>query len=117
MVVAQGGSSGSVGLAPRWHDSAARRHSGARVPEPRPGRRVQASLPRRVSPTPAVSSPWLVAGLVDGRQLHEITLERGRRVLLDTYHDDARVRAEPFEVFELELDVLWAGVQLAEPPR
>jgi hypothetical protein len=35
-------------------------------------------------------------------------------VLLDTYHDDARVHAE---VFELELDVLWAGVQQPTPPR
>ena len=51
------------------------------------------------------------------RTLEVLRLERTRWVLLGTYHDDARVRAEPFEVVELELDALWTGVQLAEPPR
>jgi hypothetical protein len=62
-----------------------------------------------------VRHAWLVDPVL--RTLEVLRLERGRSMLLDTYHDDARVRAEPFEVFELELDVLWAGVQLAEPPR
>ncbi|HEU4734851.1 MAG TPA: Uma2 family endonuclease [Kofleriaceae bacterium] len=62
-----------------------------------------------------VRHAWLVDPVL--RTLEVLRLERGRWVLLDTYHDDARVRAEPFEVFELELDVLWAGVQLADPPR
>src|SRR5690242_4155421 len=62
-----------------------------------------------------VRHAWLVDPVL--RTLEVLRLERGRWVLLDTYHDDARVRAEPFEVFELELDVLWARVQLAEPPR
>lgn len=62
-----------------------------------------------------VRHAWLVDPVL--RTLEILRLERGRWMLLDTYHDDARVRAEPFEVFELELDVLWAGVQLAAPPR
>jgi Uma2 family endonuclease len=62
-----------------------------------------------------VPHAWLVDPVL--RTLEVLRLERGRWVLLDTYHDDARVRAEPFELFELELDVLWAGVQLATPPR
>jgi Uma2 family endonuclease len=62
-----------------------------------------------------VRHAWLVDPVL---RTHEVLrLERGRWVLLDIYHDDARVHAEPFEVFELELDALWAGVQLAEPPR
>jgi hypothetical protein len=31
---------------------------------------------------------------------------------LGVFRDDARVRAEPFEAFELELAALWEGVQL-----
>jgi hypothetical protein len=31
---------------------------------------------------------------------------------LGVFTDDAKVRAEPFEVFELELGVLWQHVQL-----
>jgi Uma2 family endonuclease len=62
-----------------------------------------------------VRHAWLVDPVL--RTLEVLRLERGRWVLLGTYHDDARVRAEPFEVFELERDALWAGVQLAEPPR
>jgi hypothetical protein len=35
-------------------------------------------------------------------------LEAGRWMVLGTWRDDAMVRAEPFEVFELELGALWA---------
>jgi Uma2 family endonuclease len=59
-----------------------------------------------------VRHAWLIDPVL--HTLEVLRPERGRWVLLGTYHDDARVRAE---VFELELDVLWAGVQLAEPPR
>ena len=57
------------------------------------------------------------AWLIDPVLSHARSAPARTRAPLDTYHDDARVRAEPFEVFELELDALWAGVQLAEPPR
>jgi Uma2 family endonuclease len=57
-----------------------------------------------------VRHAWLVDPLL--RTLEVLRLERGRWVLLDTYRDDARVRAEPFEVFELELGLLWEGVEL-----
>ena len=62
-----------------------------------------------------VRHAWLVDPVL--RTLELLRLERGRWVLLDTYREDTRVRAEPFEVFELELDVLWEGVRLTEPPR
>ncbi|HEY6177505.1 MAG TPA: Uma2 family endonuclease [Kofleriaceae bacterium] len=62
-----------------------------------------------------VRHAWLVDPVL--RTLELLRLERGRWVLLDTYREDTRARAEPFEVFELELDVLWEGVRLTEPPR
>ena len=59
----------------------------------------------------------LVVGLgKSGAAAARLLRSRGAQVIAAD-DDDARVRAEPFEVFELELDVLWAGVQLAEPPR
>jgi Uma2 family endonuclease len=49
---------------------------------------------------------WLVDPLE--KTLEAYRLENQRWVLLGTWSDDARVRAEPFEVHELELAVLWA---------
>jgi hypothetical protein len=71
----------------------------------RPRREAADLCPRR-GPRHA----WLVDPLL--RTLEVLRLERGRWVLLDTHRDDARVRAEPFEVFELELGLLWEGVEL-----
>jgi Uma2 family endonuclease len=48
---------------------------------------------------------WLVDP--DVHTLEVFRLEGSRYVLLGTYTGDARVHAEPFEVFELELGVLW----------
>ncbi len=53
-----------------------------------------------------VAHLWLVDPLV--RTLEASRLENGRWVLLGAWRDDARVRAEPFETFELELAGLWA---------
>jgi Uma2 family endonuclease len=39
----------------------------------------------------------------------------GHVSILGTYNDEARVRAEPFEAFELDLGILWADVVLGEP--
>lgn len=62
-----------------------------------------------------VRHAWLVDPVL--RTLEVLRLERGRWILPGTYRDDALVRAEPFEVFELELGVLWDGIQPAEPSR
>jgi len=54
---------------------------------------------------------WLLDPLA--RILEVLRLERGKWTVLDVHKDDARVRAEPFDAFELELGVLWADL---EPP-
>ena len=57
-----------------------------------------------------VSHAWLIDPLL--RTLEVFRLESGRWSIVSTFTDDARVRAEPFEAFELELGLLWADVQL-----
>jgi Uma2 family endonuclease len=53
-----------------------------------------------------VGHAWIVDPLA--RMLEAFRLEREKWVRLGTWRDDTRVRAEPFEVFELELGALWA---------
>jgi Uma2 family endonuclease len=53
-----------------------------------------------------VAHAWLVDPLA--RMVEVFRLEREKWVRLGTWRDDARVHAEPFEVFELELGALWA---------
>ncbi len=62
-----------------------------------------------------VKHVWLVEPLA--RTLEVYRLEATRWSLLDTYVDDARIRAEPFDAIELELGLLWSDVQLPEPTR
>jgi Uma2 family endonuclease len=50
---------------------------------------------------------WLVDP--DVRTLEVFRLEGPRYTLLDTHSDAARVRAEPFDVLELELGGLWGA--------
>lgn len=57
-----------------------------------------------------MSHAWLVDPIQ--RTLEALRLEAGHWTILRTYKDDARVRAEPFDAFELELGVLWADVVL-----
>jgi Uma2 family endonuclease len=52
-----------------------------------------------------VPHAWLVNPSL--RTLEILRLESGRWTLLGTHADDARVRAEPFEQYELELGALW----------
>jgi Uma2 family endonuclease len=52
-----------------------------------------------------VGHAWLVNPIT--RTLEVYRLETGRWVLLDTFEEDALVRAEPFEAIELSLAVLW----------
>ncbi len=60
-----------------------------------------------------VGHVWLVDPIL--RTLEVMRLESGRWSILGTYNDEARVRAEPFEAFELDLGILWADVVLGEP--
>ena len=53
-----------------------------------------------------VPSVWLIDPLA--RTLEALRLDGARWTLLGTWRDDARVRVEPFEAFELELGSLWA---------
>jgi hypothetical protein len=53
-----------------------------------------------------VAHAWLIDPLA--HMLESWRLEREKWVRLGTWQDDARVHAEPFEVFELELGALWA---------
>jgi Uma2 family endonuclease len=60
-----------------------------------------------------VSHAWLVNPLQ--RTLEVLRLSEGNPeqwLTTGVSRDDARVRAEPFEAFELDLAVLWQGVQL-----
>ncbi len=50
---------------------------------------------------------WLINPSL--RTLEVYRLEVGRWTVVDTYEDDAVVRAEPFDAIALELGVLWAG--------
>jgi Uma2 family endonuclease len=62
-----------------------------------------------------VGHAWLVDPLA--RTLEILRLEGDKWLVLGVHKDDARVRGEPFEAFELELGVLWADVVLPDPPR
>src|SRR3569832_1096247 len=52
-----------------------------------------------------VGHAWLINPVT--RTLEVYRLEMGRWMLLDTFEDDAVVRAEPFDAIELSLAVLW----------
>jgi Uma2 family endonuclease len=53
-----------------------------------------------------VAHMWLVDPIA--QTLEAYRLEGGRWMLLGTWRGDAKVKVEPFEVFELELAGLWA---------
>lgn len=55
-----------------------------------------------------VAHAWLIDAAL--RTLEVLRLENGRWSILATYHDDAKVRAEPFDAIELNLAILWADV-------
>ena len=64
------------------------------------------TAPARRHAREGVRHVWLVDPLA--RLLEVLRLEGEHWTLLGTYSDSAKVQAEPFEVFELELGVLWA---------
>jgi Uma2 family endonuclease len=53
-----------------------------------------------------VAYAWLVDPIA--RTLEALVLDGARWSVLGTWRDDAKVRVEPFEAFELELGGLWA---------
>ena len=57
-----------------------------------------------------VKHVWLVDPIA--RTLEVLRLEREKYMIMATWADEARVRAEPFDAIELDLAVLWADVQL-----
>ena len=54
-----------------------------------------------------VGHAWLINPTT--RTLEVYRLETGRWILLDTFAEDALVRAEPFDAIELPLSLLWEG--------
>jgi Uma2 family endonuclease len=60
-----------------------------------------------------VRHAWIVDPIA--RTLEGLRLEGERWVILATHAGDARIRAEPFDAIELELGLLWADVEPAEP--
>jgi Uma2 family endonuclease len=57
-----------------------------------------------------VGHAWLVNPLQ--QTLEVLRLEQSRWAVLSTHRGDERVRAEPFDAFNLELGILWADVRL-----
>lgn len=62
-----------------------------------------------------VKHVWLVDPIA--RTLEVLRLEHERYMIMATHMDDAKVRAEPFDAIELDMSILWADVQLPDPPR
>jgi Uma2 family endonuclease len=60
-----------------------------------------------------VGHAWLVNPLQHTLEILRLSAEHPREWLsVGVFRDDAKVRAEPFQAFELELGVLWQDVQL-----
>ena len=60
-----------------------------------------------------VQHAWLVNPLQHTLEVLRLSsVKPGQWVSLGVYQDDARVGAEPFEVFELDLSILWRDVQI-----
>lgn len=57
-----------------------------------------------------ISRVWLVDPLL--HMLEVLRSSEGTWSIVGTHVDDAKVRAEPFDSFELDLAILWADVRL-----
>jgi Uma2 family endonuclease len=68
--------------------------------------RVDRGKKMRIYRREGVGHVWLLTPLL--RTLEVYRLEAGRWVLLETYEDDAKVHAEPFDAVELDLGAIWA---------
>ncbi len=53
-----------------------------------------------------VAHVWLVDPIV--KTLEALRLDEATYRIVATYHDDAKVRVEPFDAIELDLTILWA---------
>ncbi|WP_437937259.1 Uma2 family endonuclease [Sorangium sp. So ce341] len=67
--------------------------------------RVDRGKKMRIYRREGVGHVWLLSPLL--RTLEVYRLEGGRWVLLETYEEDAKVRAEPFDAVELDLAAIW----------
>jgi Uma2 family endonuclease len=70
--------------------------------------RLDRSEKLRIYARESVGHVWLIDPTL--RTLEVLSLDGESWRLLAVHCDDARVRAPPFEVFELDLSVLWADV-------
>jgi len=68
--------------------------------------RVDRGKKMRIYRREGVGQVWLLSPLL--RTLEVYRLEGGRWMLLETYEEDAKVRAEPFDAVELDLAAIWA---------
>jgi len=59
-----------------------------------------------------VAHVWLVDPIA--RTLEVLRREGTKWLLVDVHHDDAHVRAEPFDAIDLDLGILWQDVDLDE---
>ena len=58
-----------------------------------------------------VANVWLVNPLQHTLEILRLSTEKpGEWTSLGVFTDDDKVRAEPFEAFELELSILWQDV-------
>ncbi|WP_437964488.1 Uma2 family endonuclease [Sorangium sp. So ce260] len=67
--------------------------------------RVDRGKKMRIYRREGVGHVWLLSPLL--RTLEVYRLEGGRWVLLETYEEDVKVRAEPFDAVELDLAAIW----------
>jgi Uma2 family endonuclease len=68
--------------------------------------RVDRGKKMRIYRREGVGHVWLLSPLL--RTLEVYRLEGGRWTLLETYEDDDKIRAEPFDAMELDLGAIWA---------
>jgi Uma2 family endonuclease len=68
--------------------------------------RIDRGKKMRIYRREGVGHLWLLSPLL--RTLEVYRLEGGRWSLLETYEDDEKVRAEPFDAVELDLASIWA---------
>jgi Uma2 family endonuclease len=69
--------------------------------------RVDRGKKMRIYRREGVAHVWLLSPLL--RTLEVYRLDTGRWTLLETYEDDQKIRAEPFDAMELDLRAIWAG--------